>query len=97
MAARVSCSKIEQSRCKESEEGKSKDRYNTAQGKVTKNIGYLAFCFCFLITIQKLKENRLNRKKIAKIAFVYTASIIYYYFINRNSNFAIRNYLFINV
>lgn len=48
------------------EEGKSKDRYNTAQGKVTKNIGYLAFYFRFLITIHKLKESRLNRKKIAK-------------------------------
>lgn len=47
-------------------EGKSKDRFDTTQGKVTKNIGYLAFYFCFLITIQKLKENRLDRKKIAK-------------------------------
>lgn len=35
---------------KESEEGKSKDRYDTTKGKVTKNIGYLAFYFCFLIT-----------------------------------------------
>lgn len=47
-------------------EGESKDRYNTAQGKVTKNIGYLAFYFYFLITIHKLKESRLDRKKIAK-------------------------------
>ena len=51
---------------KESKEYQGKDRYNTTQGKVIKNIGYLAFYFCFLITIHKLKESRLHRKKIAK-------------------------------
>ena len=66
MAARVSRYKVEQSRCKKPNEGKGKDRYDTTKGKVTKNIGYIAFYFCFLITIHKLKESRLDRKKIAK-------------------------------